>query len=88
MLKDTATSTARRATVTRKPQVVTREQLIANLTAAKNELAEVKQDFDPPCTLAEVEMSVALVLQDVCRFLGLSDVEVMRVMGDDYLPTD
>jgi hypothetical protein len=87
MIQDTPKK-ARRAIVTRKPEVITREKLIAYLSAAKDEIAQVKQDYDPPCTLAEVELSVGLVLQDVCRFLGLSDAEVMRIMGEDYVAID
>jgi hypothetical protein len=89
MIQNTATSSkARRATVTRKPKVITREMLIELLSAAKDEIAQVKAEYEEPVTLYDIEMSVGLVLQDVCRFLELSEVEIMRVMGEDYVAID
>jgi hypothetical protein len=89
VIQNTATpSKARRATVTRKPEVITREMLIERLTAAKNEIAQVKAEYEEPVTLYDIEMSVGLVLQDVCRFLELSEAELMRVMGEDYIAID
>jgi hypothetical protein len=89
VIQNTATpSKARRATVTRNPEVITREMLIERLTAAKNEIAQVKAEYEEPVTLYDIEMAVGLVLQDVCRFLELSEAELMRVMGDDYIAID
>jgi hypothetical protein len=89
VIQNTATSSkARRATVTRKPKVITREMLIELLSAAKDEIAQVKAEYEEPVTLYDIEMSVGLVLQDVFRFLELSEVEIMRVMGEDYVAID
>jgi hypothetical protein len=89
VIQNTATpSKARHATVTRNPEVITREMLIERLTAAKNEIAQVKAEYEEPVTLYDIEMAVGLVLQDVCRFLELSEAELMRVMGDDYIAID
>lgn len=65
-----------------------RDKIIDLLTTAKDELAQVKDEYAEPVSLWQIEMSVGLVLQDICRLFGLSEEEVMNVMGEDYAPLD